>query len=221
MSAQEPEVQPGAEPTGEPTGGEPEPWAFTQEMYEEQQQGLQSIASYIEEQRQREAAAGQPSAEIPDPYADPEAFQGWLDSRIEERTAPYGEYVERAQTSEGEQMALDVIADIEAREGEFLVPETSRPLARMLADDFWPEAVERFGTKSAKAGEFALEQAYKQVRELEQAIGKAYHERQINELRGLAGARREPAAAGAQGAQELVIREGGDELDLARSFFPS
>jgi hypothetical protein len=62
-----------------------------------------------------------------------------------------------------------------------------------------------------------LEQAYKDVKAREEAIGKAYHERQMNQLSTLGKAPREPAVQATASQQVNSVK--GDEMSLVRSFF--
>lgn len=161
----------------------------------------------------------QPAVEIPDQYADPEGFAAWLHSQINETVAPVTQYQEQLQAAEGKEIGLDILADLESREGEFIMPDYSRQRAYELGDHYYAEMVERYG-QTPKAAEAALVRGYKEAKEQEIAIGKAYHEREINQLATLSGAPRELAAAGAAGASQTDIPQGGNERSVVNRFFP-
>jgi hypothetical protein len=210
--APETPVEPQAEPEAqvEPEAAA-EPWAGpTQEEWEATQERL---AQYEAQQQPEE---GEPEPFQLDPYADD--FQDQLDRYLDSRLAPVSQYTESAMQAEAEERAMDIIQDIASREGEFLFPEQSPKIARSLANEFIGEEQQRYGF-GPKAAEAALERAVKAVREYEQTIGKAYHERQMNQLGTLAGAPRQPGVAGTQAAPSTPTPEGGDELALVGHYF--
>lgn len=186
----EPSVAPG-EPAAAPeaqswVGPSQEEWAGLQQQH----------AALLNWARQQAAAAqqeGQPEVPRPDPFADD--FQEQLDRYVDYKTSAFRQTYEQMELAAGQELAYDVISDYQAREGEFLVPEKSTELAFKLAKGFLPQAMQRYG-HSDRAGEAALEMSCKFVRELEQEIGKQYHDRQTNQLATLAGARSEPGAPG-------------------------
>jgi len=181
-------------------------------------EGLQPIIEYMQNpDAYREPPPQEDGAEPQlDPFSD--NFADQLQSLIDSRLAPVSEFTEQAQLDEAEERAMDIIQDIVSREGEFLMPERSTKLARAMAEEFLPEAEQRYGF-GPRAAEAALQQAVKTVREIEQEIGQTYYERKQNELGTLAGARREPPAAGTQGAQNVSTPEGGDERALVEAYF--
>jgi len=147
-----------------------------------------------------------------------ENFQQALDQYLDQKLAPYADYTQQAILGEAEQRAADILTDITARDGEFLI-EGSLEKARALANSYVGQMSQQYGF-GPQAAEQALEQAAKDVRAWEQAVGQAYHNRQMNQLSTLGGARHEPGAAG-QGAQQLVFPGGGDEMDVVRRHFGS
>lgn len=178
-----------AEPADEPQG-----WVGpSREEWTGLQQQHQALLNWAQQRVALEAQASGPQVPRPDPFADD--FHEQLDRYIDAKTAPFAQTYDQMELAAGEELAHDIIADNIAREGEFLT-EGSKERAFQLARTFMPQAVHRFGYND-RAGEFALEQACKAVREWEQATGRAYHERQINQLGTLSGARGEPGAAGA------------------------
>lgn len=211
-----------ADPGVDPDGGEP--WSGPdQETWEQIVETNTMLRQALEQAQVEQAPAeqnGQPQVQVPDPYADPEGFQAWLDSRVDERTAPVTAYQQEMEKAEGRERGMDILADIESREGEFLLPDYSRDRAYELGDRYYPEMVQRFGD-TPKAAEAALARGYKEAKEHELAIGKAFHEREINQLATLSGAPRELAASGTQAAAQAEIPRGGNERDVLSRFFPT
>lgn len=135
---------------------------------------------------------------------------------VQQHIAPVMEWQQSQQTAEAEERALDILGDIASREGEFFEQETTFKLARDIANGFMPEAAQRYGF-GPKAAEVALGQAAKLLRDYQDAIGKAYYERQMNQLTTLSGATREPGVS-TPGTQLVTGQPGGDELDLVRRY---
>jgi hypothetical protein len=210
-------------------GAEPEPWAGpSQEEWTQTQELLQGLAPVIEYMQNPEAGQYQqvdPNQEQMDldPFSD--NFGEQLRSLIQNEISPLSEFTENAALEEAEERAMDIIHDLESREGEFLFrgenpgDVDSRQVARSLAERFLPEAQQRYGY-GPRAAEAALAQAYKVVRSYEETVGKTYHDRQTNQLKTLAGARREMPVAGTQGANNVSTPEGGDERGLVEAYFP-
>lgn len=197
-----------AEP--EAPAAEPEPqFSVSQEEWEQTQQAIQYMASLVappQPEYQQQPEPAQLDFLAPDE-------QEQLDRFIESKLAPYADYTQQAILGEAEAKAMDILTDIVARDGEFLIPGSTEK-ARALANTYVPQMAAQYGYGPA-AAEHALEQAVKDVRDWETAVGQAYHERQINQLGTLSGARHEPGTAGS-GAQQFVIPEGGDLMDVVR-----
>lgn len=207
--APEPGIAPEPEAPAEPAWSGP-----SQDEWNEYQEAVRFLA-------QAQQAPPEPQhQEQPQTQAEIDFFadnaQEQLDAYIESKLAPYADYTQQAILSEAEERAHDILSDIVQREGEFLF-EGSLEKARGLANQYVPQMAAQYGYGPA-AAEHALEQAAKDVREWEQAVGQAYHERQINQLSTLGGAPRQPGAAGTGGAQQFVIPGGGDELDVAARY---
>lgn len=187
-------------------------WQQTQETLQQQQQAIEYFAQLAQPQtpfQQQPPAAPEP-VQI-DPLDD--NFQSQLDQYLEQKLAPYADYTQQAILQEAESRAADILTDIVARDGEFLI-DGSTEKARALANTYVPQMAQQYGYGPA-AAEHALEQAAKDVRAWEQAVGEAYHQRQINQLGTLGGAPQQPGAAG-NGAQQFVIPAGGDLMDVVR-----
>ncbi len=185
---------------------------------EEWQQVLETTAML----REALASGGQQAqgvepGDIPDPYDDPAGYRDFLLSQVEERVSPIQNFQERLQMEEGREVGLDKLDELQQSQGEFLHPEQSRAEAYARAERHFPEMVARFGD-TAKAGDAALARGYKEQREYELAIGKAYYEREMNQLATLSGAPRDLSAAGAQGAQNSEIPRG-DEMSVVAKHF--
>lgn len=182
------------------TGPSAEEWQETQQLIRAQQEWIA-----------QQAAASQEQQTI-DPYED---IDGYLEQKFEQKLAPYQGFQQEVVLREAEERAMDILSDI-AKSG----PEFDLQDARIRADHLLGEMQQRYGF-GQKAAEAALQEAARQQIEKERAYGEAYHQRKINELQGLRGVPREPAPSGTAAAAEVVTPEGGDELDLVRSYFPT
>jgi hypothetical protein len=153
------------------------------------------------------------------PVLDPldENFQSQLDQYIEQKFAPFADYQQQLVLGEAEEKAKDIIHSLETEKGEFLLPDSGAQ-ALQRANNHLPEAQAKYGY-GPRAAEAALARAYEDQKAYEQAVGKAYHEREINQLRGLANGPRAPGASGQQSGQQVVVPEGGDELGLVSKYF--
>jgi hypothetical protein len=220
MSELEPEGTPepsGGEPEGQPTE---EAWSgVTQEQWEESQQTLaqaNDALGYMYE-RLGPVIDGPQQAQAPQPMQiDPldDNFQGQLDRYLEEKIAPYAEYVQAQQFREGEARAQDILSDIKARDGDFVF-DGSTDKARMLANEYIGEMNQQYPGQLAKAAEAAIEAAAKDVRAWEQEVKNAAIEQYRNELAGLSGVPRQQPAAGSNGTQQFAIPSGGGLIDVA------
>lgn len=198
-----PDVAPAVEAPQVEAPAEPA-WSVSQDEWQATQEALGYLVQQIAPPQDR------PSF---DPLSDNADEQ--LRSIIREELAPYQQFQQQAQLGEAEARAKDMLTDIQARDGEFLLPDSAEK-ARVLANSLVQEAAQKHGF-GPKAAEAALTQAYKTVREWEDAVGKAYHDRQMNQLRGLSGAPREPAAAGGS-VQQVTVPGGGTEMDVVRHY---
>lgn len=142
-----------------------------------------------------------------------ETLQAFGSHIVQQAQAPFVQAQQHAQAQEADARLNDVIADTIARNGEIVsaegenVGEAIRQRARQIMAQLEP----RYGF-SDRTAERAIEQAYQQEKQYREALGKAYHERQMNELRGLAGAPTQPATS-AHGAP--VHADAEDEREVA------
>lgn len=204
----------GAEP--EAAGGAPSAeaapaWAGpSQDEWGEVVGALGYLASQIPLEQQTQIAAEQQSAGEPvglslDPFADDfgdnlgqlldqrlEALVG----RLEQRLDPLVQSHEREQIGEAEQRALDIIGDIESRDGEFLSGDDARHAVRALAETLVGETRQRFGP-GPRAAEAALSRAAQIVRGIEKSVSDKAVEQYRNQLSNVGGARQEPGISGA------------------------
>jgi len=179
---------------------------------------LVGAVSYLSEQLQAQQNGGsQQQQQQLDPLADD--FQSQFDRYLETKLAPFTEFQHHVQANEGTQQFKDVIHDLQQANGEFLLPDTAKR-AMPLARDLYPEFVQRFGHND-RAAEMAIEKAYETLKEWELGVGKAYYEREQNQLATLAGAPRTPGAPGQSAQQQLTTVEGGNEFDVLRKYFPN
>jgi hypothetical protein len=131
---------------------------------------------------------------------------------------PVTQYQQHLQESEGQEQFKDVLHSIQQDKGEFLFQGTPDK-AFTLAQQHYPEFAARYG-HSDRTAEMAIEKAYEDLRAWEDAVGKAYMEREQNQLATLAGAPRSPAQAGRPAAQQLATVDGGDEKSVLAKYFP-
>lgn len=186
-----------------------EAWAGpSQEEWQQTQELIQAQHEWISQQQQ-----GQAERPAFDPYDD-ERFPQQLDQFIEQKLQPYQGFQQEVALREAEERAMDILNDIAKSGTEFDVAD-----ARIRADHLLAGMQERYGF-GPRAAEAALQEAAKQQIEKERERNEAYHQRKINELQGLRGTR-EPAPSGTSAAAEIVTPEGGDELDLVRTYFPT
>ncbi len=212
-------------PAGDPAApAEPAAWAPPgQEWYEQTEQTQQAILEYVQQQQQAQLAAqqayfGQGQQQEQGPPRPSPFDDDWdekLDAYIESKLAPFQQTQEQIVYGEAEELALDILNDIVKSQGDLLLPDSVKR-ARQLADSYVQEEQAKYGF-GERAAEAALERAYNDVKAWEQAVGKAYHERQMNQLSTLSLAPREPNAP-IQAAQEQVYKTGGNELDLVRKY---
>ena len=206
MSELEQEPVDGVEPEGD--GVEPA-WAGpTQEEWQQTQESLREAAALVEAVR-----AGQ-NQDGPLSGYDPE-FRQELDQYINDKLSPYSAYQEQAILGEAEQRAQDILHDLSVRDGEF-----DTQTARLRADALLPDMAARYGP-GPKAAEAALQAAATAQREYESQIRDKALEQYHNQLRGITSAPREPAPSGNPAGTQHVTPQGGDEMDLVRSYFPS
>lgn len=172
--------------------------------------------------QQQEQGAQQPAIEWLDEDSQAQ-LDRYLEQRLEQRLGPIQQVIDQQALQEGDQRAQDILNDLVARDGDFLL-EGSREKARALANTYFPEMAQRHGYGTSmwnpqRAGEAALEQAAKDVREWEQAVGRAYYEREVNQLRGLAGAPREPGAGSPAAGQSHMVGGLGNRPNAVTSKF--
>lgn len=205
MSELEQEPVDGVEPVddAEPVWSGP-----SQEEWQQTQAQLADAAALVEAVR-----AGQ-NQDGPLSGYDPE-FRQELDQYINQKLSPYSQYQEQAILGEAEQRAQDILHDLSVRDGEFDVQT-----ARLRADHLLPDMAARYGP-GPKAAEAALAAAAKEQRDYESQMQAKAVEQYQNQLRGITSAPREPAASGNPAGTQHVTPQGGDEMDLVRSYFPS
>src|SRR5207244_12201645 len=137
---------------------------------------------------------------------------------VQQQLGPVNETRETWMQTQGNEMALDIIADDAAANGDFLL-EGSKEKARDLSENYYPQFAQHYGP-GAQAAEAALRQACADVRDWEAEVGKAYMEREQNQLATLAGAPRSVVQPGRPAQQQLTTAEGGNEFDVLKKWFP-
>lgn len=212
----EPEAPLAEEPQQEEWAGpSQEEWAEAREALDLVRQAMQpEQQQYIDPYQQQPY---QQQQQQPIDFLADDA-QAQLDAYIESKLAPYASYQEQLIMGEAEERAKDIVHSLETEHGEFLDPKLS-DLTMQVANQYLPQTQARFGY-GPRAAEAALELAYNEMKAFEQNLGKAYYERQVNEIRGLAQAPRVPqGATGQQAGQQMVVPEGGDELSVVAKYF--
>lgn len=217
--APEPAVEPEATPAVEPEGEAA--WRPSQDEWNAAQETIAAMAQLLE----AVAAAEQGDGPQPlDPFADD--YEQRLLERVNSRVAPLEDRIAYYEMQEGSERSLDVLADLQAEHGEFLfkgekpdeIDSTAWALAE--AEARYPALLQQYRGDARRAATTALEQAYTAVRSWEDAVGKRYHEREINQLGTLGRAPVPPAPAAARNAGvQVVVPEGGDEVSLVRHYF--
>jgi hypothetical protein len=219
----EPAVEPLVDPAAEPVApAEPE-IEYAQVPVDQWEQTQQTLA-FLAQQEQQRLAQQQGAPEIPDQYEDPQGYAEWLGRFIDERNAPIRQQYDTLAQQEDEARLMDIVADEQAQNGEFLLqggegpdapPISSPELARVWASRYVPEATQRFGNNDVKVAEYAIQKAAADVRAFEAALGRAWMEREQNHLRGLAGApRAAPVGQAATQARGFM----GSEMDVVRQY---
>jgi hypothetical protein len=201
-------VEPVGEPAAEPV--EPVEPAWSGPSQDEWQQ-TQNLIAYV-------AQALQPQEEPQqvDPFA--EDFQQRLDQYLEQRLAPIQQVQQQAQYAQAEEQAMEILSGY-AKDDPYLLPD-SQEKARALANQYLPQTQQRYGY-GPQAAEAALQMAHTAVRQWENQVGEAYHQRQLEQLGQLGQVRREPAAAGMNGqSSQMIAASGpGDERSVLNKYF--
>jgi len=194
----------------EPEG--PPEW-FT--PYQETLQQLQGLPQQLEQIAEL-AAPPQQQGQIqyPDPFA--EDYHSQLDAWFEAKTQPLRYAQQTWEQQEGNERARDILSDNVSREGEFIL-EGSNDKALRLAEAYLPEMQQKHGA-TAQAAEEAINAAAREIREYERAVGEAFHARQMNQLKTLNDAPREPGAAVPPAVQTPGPAPGGDEMSVVQQY---
>lgn len=219
MSELAPEQQPGplspeyvapepveAEPAW--TGPSREEWESVTGRYDDIAQQLDYIAQLAQPQQQ-----GPQEIEL-DPLADD--FQARLDAYLDQRLGPVYNATQSWQQAEGTERAKDILTDNISRNGEFLYQGSSERALRE-AEAYLPEMQAKYGA-TPQAAEAAINAAADAVRQYEKEVGEAYHTRQMNQLRRIGEAPRQPGAPAATATQTHTIPPGGDEMSVVRHY---
>lgn len=224
--ADEPAVDPGA---GDPAAPAGESFSVSRDEWEALQERFGQVLQHLSQPPQYAQQYGEepePQFEL-DLYSDDAGQQ--LVSLIQARDAALMEQFQgllqplyqtnhEAQVNAGVEELRDIFHDNVAQNGDIAEPDAAFDLAMALGRTIYPEVASRYGAGD-RAASIAFDQAIKELRARDEAVGKAYHERKMNELQNLAGAPREPAAAGV--GTRVVGGERPDTLaDLADRHFP-
>jgi hypothetical protein len=178
-----------AEPAAEPEG--PPEWFAP---YQETLQQTTAFQEQIAQQLNEIASLANPQTQYQQPSLDPFAddFQTQLDQYLSQREQRFSHAIESWEQSEGTERARDILSDNISREGEFIL-EGSTDKALRLAEAYLPEMQQKYGA-NAQAAEQAINAAANEIRDYERQVGEAFHSRQMNQLKTLNDAPREPGA---------------------------
>lgn len=200
----------------------PEPAAETawqgpsQEEWERIASGYEQV-SQLPSQLEQIAQMAQPQPqgiEYPDPFADD--YHQQLDAWFERKSAPFMHAQQTWEQNEGTERAKDILNDNVSQAGEFILPGSSDKALR-LAEAYLPEMQGRYGS-TAQAAEQAIIAAANEIRDYERQVGEAFHQRQMNQLKRLDDAPREPGSPAATAVQTTGTPRGGDEMSVVQAF---
>lgn len=204
-----------------PEGAAPDPiapeapaepaWAPSQEEWE---QAVGAI-SYLAELEQRRSAVYQPQDDDPTPELNPfePTFAEQLRGLIRQEVAPIAGRFESMSVQEGEQRALDILADDAKANGEF-----DLALARQRANQLLPQFEQKMGA-GREAAQAALAQAAKDQRAWEAQFAEQAVARHTNRLTTLAGAPGEPGSQYAVGVQQRTMPDYTKGGSVTQRFF--
>lgn len=211
-----PPLDPGLEPTPQeqPFSIDPQDW-----------EAIQQNQGYLMEQVGQIARALQPDPTALQPpegtLLTPEEWQyiqQIQQQAIQQAVAPLYQMREQYTQDVGSEYAKDILSDDVSRNGDF-VYKGSFDRALAIADrEYLPQAVQQYG-ETARAAEAAVAQAAADVREWEQEVGRAYHEQQMNQLRGISSAPRQPPQGGTGAVQPHVLPDGDSLRSISRAHF--
>jgi len=186
-------------PPAEPAYQGPSP-----EEWEQSQAELAQLREFAQRQREVFAPQQQQTQQLPDIdlFADnpTEQIANLLGHMLDQRLAPFQEWQQQQQLGEAEEVALDILEDDVARNGDFRDKERAIAAARALANLYMPEEAQRHGY-GPQAAEAALFRAAADIREYEKAVAEAALNEHTNQMRTLSGAPGEPGSAYTQGTQ--------------------
>lgn len=213
---EQPFVPAGVEP--EPVV-EPEPFSIDQESWEQMQQSQEYLIGQLQQLAQMAQPQDPGTIQLPeDSLLTPQDLDV-ISQLFQNQIGPIEQTREQWMQSQGNEAALDIIADDVSANGDFLF-EGSKEKARDLSENYYPQFAQHYGP-GPQAAEAALRQACADTREWEAQVGQAYMEREQNQLSTLAGAPRSPAQPGRPAQQQLTTVEGGNEFDVLKKWFPN
>lgn len=227
------EAAPAADPTPvDPAGGggesfsiSPDEWEAMQSGWQQTQASMAQLAAYLQQQGQSQYDE-EPGLEFElDPLDDDYGAQlaafmqqrdATLMQQFQSMLQPLYEAQQTARINDGMEQLRDIFHDDVQQHGEFAETETAFELALALGRTFYAEAAQRYGAGD-RAAEAAFGHAISTLRERDRAISQAAVERYKNEIATLAGAPREPGAAGV-GSQVVGGQRPDSLVDVARRY---
>jgi len=201
---------------------EPEEPAFS--VSPEDWESMQQLQGYMMEQLGQIAQALQPQQGLqppPDSMLSPEEWQyitAMNQQAIQQAVAPLYQMREQYTQDVGSELARDILSDENSRNGDFLFKGSFERALELAEATYLQPAIAQYGENN-RAAEQAVAQAAAAVREWETEVGKAYYEREMNQLRGIANAPRQPPAGQNGAVQPHTLPEGNSLRAVARQHF--
>lgn len=216
-------------PEGQPTPLEPasdvEPAEEQFSISPQDWEAIQQNQGYLMEQVGQIARALQPDPNALAPPPDSmltqdewEYIQRLNQQAIQQAVAPLYQMREQYTQDVGSEYARDILSDDVSRNGDFIYKGSFERALAIADRDYLPQAIQQYG-ENVRAAEAAVAKAAADVREWEQNVGRAYHEQQMNQLRGISSAPRGPALTQTGAVQQHVLPEGKDERSVVEHYF--
>lgn len=165
----------GDAPVGDVVTETPAEPAWTGPSQDEWQQTQEQLAQYAQMLQPPQQNPEQQPLAAPDPFS--ESYQQDLEAYIDSRVAPFQQFQQQVQLAAAEERAMELLNQQASTVGEF-----DRGMAMARANQIM---YQNGGTP-----ESALAQAAKETREYERRVGEQYHQQQIEQIQGVAGAPR-------------------------------
>ena len=209
------ETQETAEPEVEYAQIPAEQWQQMQQMVEQ----LGPLAEYVNQlpQQQEPYQQQQPGFEFD--WDNPVESMRQL---IRDEVAPIASFTQEQQYAEANEQAADILSDyLKSQGAQFLGDEKQQEYAReqalIRANHYVIEEAQRFG-EGLEAAEAAIKRAVDEQLAHDQAVGQAYAEQNMQQVRQITQAPQQPNLTSAQAAQTLTTPTGGPQAVFQKYF---